>query len=134
MTFNHCPRRRFTDLQRVAFFNAHKGICYLCSQKIDGTREKWEIEHIIPREIMGTDADKDDNLALAHADCHRAKTAIDRKAIAKSNAVQAKHIGAHRPKHNWGKQRLGNGNNQHSATRPVRRKSDIAAEHEAQTE
>lgn len=98
MSYNTARRRSFTTLQRAAFFEQHKGICYLCGLKIDGTREKWEIEHVIAREIMGRDADEDSNLALAHASCHKAKTAQDKAAIAKSNRVAAKHIGAHRPK------------------------------------
>lgn len=97
MTYNTTRRRSFTTLQRAAFFEQHKGICYLCGQKIDGVREKWEIEHIIPREIMGKGADEDSNLALAHASCHREKTAHDRQAIAKSNRVSAKHRGAKAP-------------------------------------
>lgn len=130
MTFNNAQRRRFTDHQRVAFFEAHKGICYLCNQKIDGTREKWEIEHVIAREIMGEGADEDANLALVHQDCHREKTKADRAAIAKSNAVRAKHMGAHRPKHNWGKQRLGNGNHQHTATRLPNKRVGHFPEHD----
>lgn len=99
MTFNRTRRRTFTDLQRAAFFEQHKGICYLCGMKVRAPHEKWEIEHIIAREIMGAGADDDSNLAVAHVDCHKAKTAQDKAAIAKSNRVRAKHIGAHRPKH-----------------------------------
>lgn len=97
MTYNRTKRRHFTPTQRLAFFEAHHGICYLCRGKINGAVEAWEIEHIIAREIMGDGADDDDNLALAHKKCHAAKTAQDRKAIAKSNAVQAKHFGARKP-------------------------------------
>lgn len=100
MSYNTTRRRSFTTLQRASFFEQHKGVCYLCGQKIDGTREKWEIEHIIPREIMGKDADEDSNLALAHASCHRAKTRDDKATISKSNRVRAKHIGA-RPPSTW---------------------------------
>lgn len=101
MAYNQTRRRTFTTLQRAAFFERHKGICYLCGQKIDGIHEKWEIEHIIAREIMGKDADEDSNLALAHVSCHRAKTRDDKAAIAKSNRIRAKHISANRPKPSW---------------------------------
>lgn len=99
MTFNTNRRRTFTDLQRAAFFEQHKGICYLCGQKVRAPGEKWEIEHIIAREIMGEGADDDSNLAIAHVDCHRVKTAHDKATIAKSNRIRAKHIGAHRSAH-----------------------------------
>lgn len=94
MTYNRTPRRRFTDLQRKRFFEEHHGVCYLCRAKIDGVREKWEIEHVIAREIMGEGADEDANLALVHASCHKVKTAADKAAIGKSNRIRAKHIGA----------------------------------------
>ena len=98
MSFNTTPRRTFNAKQRVAFFEKHRGICYLCGGKIHGATEAWEIEHVIAREIMGDGADEDENLALAHKKCHAAKTREDRKTIAKSNAVRARALGAHRPK------------------------------------
>jgi 5-methylcytosine-specific restriction endonuclease McrA len=94
MTYNRTRRRTFTDLQRVRFFEERHGICALCGQKIDGVRERWEIDHAFARELGG--GEDDDNLALVHEACHRIKTAHDRQAIAKSNRVQARHIGAHR--------------------------------------
>lgn len=98
MSYNTSRRRTFTTLQRAAFFEQHKGVCYLCGLKVRPPHEKWEIEHIIAREIMGKDADENSNLAVAHVDCHKAKTKQDKGAIAKSDRIAAKHIGAHRPK------------------------------------
>lgn len=97
MSFNHTPRRRFTDKQRLAFFEKHGGICHLCGLKIQPL-EPWEVEHVIARELLGPMADEDDNLRPAHVACHRAKTKQDKAAIAKSNRVRAKWHGAHRPK------------------------------------
>lgn len=99
MSYNTTRRRTFTDLQRASFFLEHKGTCYLCGHKVHTPHEKWEIEHIVAREIMGHGADEDSNLAVAHVECHRKKTAQDKEAIAKSNRVRAKHLGAHRTAH-----------------------------------
>jgi len=123
VTFNPAPRRKFTTLQRAAFFRDHGGICYLCGGKINAAAgEAWEIEHVIAREIMGRDADEDSNLALAHKKCHASKTAQDRRTIAKSNQVQAKHIGA-RPPSRWPQRPKSPRREQHSATRPIVRTS-----------
>lgn len=89
-------RRKRTSLQRAKIFEEHKGVCHLCGQRIDGTREKWELEHVIPYEL--TRDDSDENLRPAHVTCHKAKTAQDKKDIAKAKRVSAKHTGAYRPK------------------------------------
>ena len=89
-------RRPRTTLQRAKIFNDHNGICHICEEKIDGTREKWELEHVIPYEL--TRDDSDENLRPAHVSCHKQKTAQDKKDIAKAKRVAAKHTGAHRPK------------------------------------
>ena len=46
---------------------------------------------------MGGDDDFN-NMRPAHAACHQAKTADDAGNLAKARRVEAKHIGAHRPK------------------------------------
>jgi len=90
------PRRQRTPLQRAAIFQAHDGICHICGEKIDGTREKWELEHIVSYEL--TQDDSDENLAPSHVTCHKVKTRKDKAVIAKAKRVQAKHLGAHRSK------------------------------------
>ncbi|MEO9633108.1 MAG: HNH endonuclease signature motif containing protein [Sulfitobacter sp.] len=89
-------RRKRTTLQRAAIFEAHGGICHICGEPIDGTRESWELEHIIPFDL--TRDDTDENIAPAHVACHRQKTKQDKATIAKSNRVAAKHKGARAPK------------------------------------
>lgn len=94
MTYNSTPRRRFTKLQRAAFLRRHDCTCYWCSEPItDG--QPWAIEHKIARELMpGKEADADHNLAPIHAhpmECHKLKTRLDAKLIAKSNRIRAKH-------------------------------------------
>lgn len=88
--------RRMSTTRRAAIFAAHDGVCHLCGEKIDGTREKWDAEHIVPYAL--TRDDSDENLAPAHVSCHRKKTPEDQTRIAKAKRVAAKHQGAHRPK------------------------------------
>lgn len=89
-------RRRFTDKDRARIFAANDGCCHLCSQKIDGVREAWEIEHVIAWEL--TRDDSDDNLKPAHIGCHRQKThEQDRPAISQAKRREAKHTGVKRP-------------------------------------
>ncbi|MFY0682595.1 MAG: HNH endonuclease [Thalassovita sp.] len=84
-------RRQRTTLQRAKIFETHNGTCHICHAKIDGTREKWELEHIIALELSHDDSDA--NLAPAHASCHREKTRRDKGMIAKAKRVRAKHLG-----------------------------------------
>ena len=89
--------RRMSPTRRLRIFEAHAGVCCLCDQKIDGTRERWDIHHEIPLEISRNDSDE--NLKPAHQSCHRAHTAaVDTPRIAKAKRVERKHKGAHRPR------------------------------------
>ncbi|MBN2759496.1 MAG: HNH endonuclease [Rhodobacteraceae bacterium] len=89
--------RRMSPTRRARIFEAHNGICHICGQQIDGTKERWDADHVIALEISGDDTDA--NLAPAHEKCHRAKTSTeDVPRIAKAKRVQRKHQGAHRPR------------------------------------
>lgn len=85
-------RRTWTSKRKLAVFEVHGGRCHICGVKIDGTREAWELEHIIPIALGG--ADDETNTAPAHVACHKPKTAQDVARIAKANRVRAKHMGA----------------------------------------
>lgn len=85
-------KRRMSTRRRLQIFTDHDGICYLCGGKIDGVKEAYDIEHIIPLEISRDDSDE--NLAPAHKHCHKAKTKDDARDIAKCKRVAAKHTGA----------------------------------------
>lgn len=89
-------RRRMTPKRRAEIFAAHDGLCHICEGKIDGAREGWEVEHVIPLEISRDDSDA--NLAPAHTTCHRAKTKADARDIAKARRVNQKHHGARKKK------------------------------------
>lgn len=90
-------RRSLSPLQRLKIFEAAKGVCHLCGQKIQGhAGEKWEVEHIIPLAMLGTnDAD---NLAPAHVACHSTKSKTDAGRLSKTLRQRAKHLGAAKPR------------------------------------
>lgn len=87
-------RRHISTTERAAIFASAEGKCHLCGDKIDGTRDRWEVEHIIPL-AMGGDEDRGSpNLQPAHVSCHAAKTLLDVTAIAKAKRLEARHSGA----------------------------------------
>ena len=88
--------RRMSPTRRLRIFEAHAGRCHICGERIDGTRERWEAEHVVPYAL--TRDDSDGNLAPAHVRCHAEKTTGDAATIAKAERVSRKHSGAHRPR------------------------------------
>lgn len=85
-------RRTWTAKRRLAVFERDGGLCHICGAKIDGTREAWELEHVIPIALGGDDDES--NVRPAHVACHKGKSAQDAANLAKANRVRAKHIGA----------------------------------------
>lgn len=81
--------------ERARLFKLFAGKCYLCEGQIDGTKEAWEIEHVIPLAQGGDD--EDSNLQLAHAKCHKVKTAKDATNTARAKRREARHTGAKVP-------------------------------------
>lgn len=93
--------RRMSTTRRLSIFNAAGGVCHLCGEKIDGTRERWDADHVVPYAL--TRDDSDDNLRPAHERCHRgagSKTSEDVRVIAKAKRVEARHVGAKAPSRN----------------------------------
>lgn len=91
------PRKSLTRNQRAELFLEHDGICHLCGCQINAARgEVWEVEHVEAREIGG----RDDwaNLRPAHVACHKAKTASDKKVIAKLNRIRNRNLGIKKPR------------------------------------
>ena len=89
-------RRALSTRERVRLFHLHGGICHICETKIDGSREGWEIEHVISLAMGGED--KDGNMKPAHWKCHKKKTAeVDAPRLAQAKRREAKHIGAKAP-------------------------------------
>jgi 5-methylcytosine-specific restriction enzyme A len=90
-------RRRISPTERARIFVAAGGVCHLCGGPIDGVRDRWDVDHVVPLALGGDDGG--DNLKPAHAKCHAAKTTGDVAQIAKAKRVERKHTGAHRPGH-----------------------------------
>jgi 5-methylcytosine-specific restriction endonuclease McrA len=84
-------RKSFTAKQRAEIFLFHKAECHLCKRKIS-PGEDWEIEHEKPKGLGGTD--QITNTKPAHVDCHKPKTADDKRVMSKADRVAKKYTGA----------------------------------------
>lgn len=88
MTFNTAPRRPLTKKQRPLFLLEHGSCCYWCGLPI--TDDLWDDEHELARELGGSD-EMSNRKPIHRNPCHKAKTARDRRLIAKSNRIRKKH-------------------------------------------
>lgn len=88
--------RRMSTSRRKRIFDAAQGVCHLCGLRIDGAREAWDVEHVVPYALTRDDTDA--NLRPAHKSCHATKTRADLGQIAKAKRVAAKHSGAWKAK------------------------------------
>lgn len=92
-------RKSMTPRMRLKVWEAHKGVCVLCSGKIDGVRERWIVEHITPLALGGEDTEA--NMGPAHEACAIAKTigkTGDLAKAAKAKRVKTKHLGIKKSK------------------------------------
>lgn len=92
-------RKSRTPRMRLKVWEAHKGVCVLCSGKIDGVRERWIEEHITPLALGGEDTEA--NMGPAHEACAIAKTigkTGDLAKAAKAKRVKTKHLGIKKSK------------------------------------
>lgn len=105
---------------KLRIWEREGGRCYLTGQKIR-PGDKYEFEHVIALALWTGEGhgNRESNLRLALKDAHKAKTRADRAEQAKSDRIRKRHLGISRPKHQWGSRPLGNGNQQHNATRAV---------------
>lgn len=86
-----------------------------CNAPLDGG---VEFDHY-PAPATDKGSDTLENCVAACKTCHRFKTSsYDVPMQAKGKRVSDKHLGIRRPKHQWGTQRLGYGNQQRRATKP----------------
>lgn len=85
-------RRHISARERMAIFIRAEGKCHICGSKIAPT-QRWDVEHVIPRELEGTEAPMDENLQPAHQDCHKPKTAEDARHIAKAKRMRQRESG-----------------------------------------
>lgn len=88
-------RPTLSTRERARLFTLHGGRCHLCGERIDGVRERWEVEHVLSRAMLcGKLADTDENMRPAHYACHKRKTAQDAGDLAKAKRREAIHTGA----------------------------------------
>ena len=91
-------RPHLADRERKRLFILHNRTCHICGLGIDALSDRWEIEHIVPRSLIGTRADTDDNMKPAHVLCHKGKTAKEAGERAEAIRRESHHQGAHRSK------------------------------------
>jgi len=88
-------RRRLTKAQKLGILNREGGVCWWCGQ---GFIEDpvMQFDHRIALELGGPDSFE--NLFPLHVMCHREKTTIDIKAIARAKRIAAREAGFKRRK------------------------------------
>lgn len=88
-------RRPLSPRQRLEMWERHKGVCCICTFKIDGIREPWIDEHIIPLAMGGSN--DPENRGPAHVSCAKVKTSADLRNVAKAKRVKQRHLGIKKP-------------------------------------
>lgn len=84
MTYNTKPRKPLRKAQRQAFLLANGSVCYYCGRPI--LDDLWDDEHVLARELGGSD-EMENRKPIHRHPCHKIKTALDRKLIAKGNRI-----------------------------------------------
>jgi len=83
-------RRSLSPMQRLKIFEAAKGVCHLCEQRMQ-VGQAWEVEHVRPLALGGSDDEA--NMRPAHKVCHATKTKADAASWSKAKRMKAKHLG-----------------------------------------
>ena len=86
-------RHKWTAKQRAEIFRDAGGFCHICERRI-ATGEPWEVEHVKPLGLNGSDKQAD--MRPAHVDCHKGKTRHDVGVMRKADRQMKKHIGLKR--------------------------------------
>jgi 5-methylcytosine-specific restriction endonuclease McrA len=115
-------RKKISQKEAARLFLLHNGICANCGQQIRG--RDWFIEHVDALVLGG--AETDDNRRPAHVKCKAKKDASDAVARSKRDRMLTKGW----QRESSPKRKLGTGNHQHSATRPIIRWMDRQEEAE----
>jgi len=89
-------RRNISATEALQIFTANGGECHICALKIEGGREAWQVEHVIPLGMGGDETKDSDNLKPAHTKCHADKTKDDARHIAKAKRMQQRGAGIKR--------------------------------------
>lgn len=85
------PRRQFSAKAKMARLLKYDGKCAGCGCKLGGAHGRIEWDHIDPIAMGGRD--EIDNLQPLCVACHKAKTATDKKHIAKGKRMEQRAAG-----------------------------------------
>ena len=91
-------RRTLTQGQKRDIVHRQSGICPECGEKLNLARQEVEYDHRIPLAISNDNSL--DNFDCLHMPCHKKKTKRDRRDIAKTERIRAKHLGTKAPSRN----------------------------------
>lgn len=80
---------------RLRIWEREGGMCHLSGRKITPA-DNWDLDHKVA--LINGGQHRESNLFPALRDKHKIKTAQDVAEKAKTAAITARHIGAHRPK------------------------------------
>jgi hypothetical protein len=84
-------RKAMPQMRILRIWEAAGGVCVLCNRPIDGTKQRWFVEHIRALELGGKDTD--DNCGPAHYACKPAKDANDHSRAAEAKREKAAALG-----------------------------------------
>lgn len=111
------------DHVKLRIWDREGGRCYLTGRKLRAG--EYDFEHVIALANWTGEGhgNRESNIRLAYRPAHREKTKQDRQDKAKSDRVRKKHIGIRKPS-KMRDRGFPETEPQHTATRPLRRKSD----------
>jgi 5-methylcytosine-specific restriction protein A len=84
-------RRSMTPARVLRIWEAHAGKCINCGGQIDGTKDRWFVEHARALSLGGKDDDA--NCGPAHWECKAAKDAEDTARTTKAKHVKQASLG-----------------------------------------
>lgn len=115
---------KIPDRVKLRIWEREGGICYLTSAKIR-PGDKYDFEHVIAVVLWTGEGhgNRESNIRLALKAPHKVKTAADRAQQAKSDRVRKKHLGL-RPPSKFANRGFEPRPKQHSATRPILKRTD----------
>lgn len=84
-------RRSMTPARVLRIWEAHGGQCVNCGGRINGTKDRWFVEHIRALSLGGKDEDA--NCGPAHWECKAEKDADDNARTTKAKHVKQAALG-----------------------------------------
>ena len=118
------PDSKIPDRVKLRIFEREHGTCYLTGHKIR-PGDKYEFEHVVAIALWTGEGhgNRESNIRLALPAPHKVKSAQDRAQQAKSDSVRKKHLGIRTPS-SMRSAGFPARQKQHSATRPIIRRSE----------